>query len=170
MRGMMQALVPVSPGIGALAARILNTTTAMNQAAAEGEPFVGSGGRDEPPTLEENGTAPIAALRKKRPRQLPRMPEGDKGKAFEKAVQDTFADKTVRRNKIIRDGEGNVLTEIDAEIDEALIQIGRSLDGKSEQLHMSAAIAKERGKMLFVIWGPAERPNADWRRCAGRSA
>jgi len=167
MRGMMQPLVPDNPGIGALAARILNTTTAMNQAAEEGEPFVGSGGRDEPPTLEEEDeTAQIASAPEEVAGAASKDPEGDKGKAFEKAVQDTFADKTVRRNEIIRDKEGNVLTEIDAEIDEALIQIGRSLDGKSEQLHMSAAIAKERGKMLFVIWGPAtpKRRLAEMRR------
>lgn len=167
MQGMAQGLAPDQPGIGARVGALLGATNAMNQGADDGEPFVGRGGVDEPPTQEENTEASeVASAPEEVAPEKARDPEGDKGKAFEKAVQKTFADKTIRSNEIIRGKDGTVLTEIDVEIDEAIIQIGRSLDGKSEQLHMSAAIAKERGKMLFVVWGPAtpKRRLAEMRR------
>jgi hypothetical protein len=85
----------------------------------------------------------------------------DDGGRFEEQIQNEFRHKVIRKNESIYDG-GKEIGEIDFETDEALVEVGISLRGKTEQLYREAEIAAQRGKRLDVIYGP--------RTSAGRLA
>lgn len=76
------------------------------------------------------------------------------GELFEERVQNTFRNKIIRQNEVLRDSAGRVLGEIDFETAEAIVEVGTSLRGKVGQLHKLAQVAKDRAKRLDVIYGP----------------
>lgn len=76
------------------------------------------------------------------------------GELFEESVQNTFRNKIMRQNEVLRDSTGKVLGEIDLETAEAIVEVGTSLRGKVGQLHKLAQVAQDRAKRLDVIYGP----------------
>ncbi len=76
------------------------------------------------------------------------------GEQFEESVQNTFRNKIIRQNEVLRNSAGRVLGEIDFETTEAIVEVGTSLRGKVGQLHKRAQVAKDRAKRLDVIYGP----------------
>jgi RHS repeat-associated protein len=99
------------------------------------------GGRSQAPARAPRANAPPSA-----------------GDAFESSVRNTFRNQIIRHNEIIRDPTGRMVTEIDFETAEAIVEVGLSLGGKLPQLHRLADIAAQRGKRLDVIYGPATSP------------
>ena len=80
------------------------------------------------------------------------------GTSFEEAAQRVFRNKIVRQNEVIRDNTGRVIAEIDFETAEAVVEVGQSLGGKSQQLFKLAEIARSRAKRLDVLYDPATAP------------
>ncbi len=88
------------------------------------------------------------------PKNKTPSPPKSAGELFEENVKNTFKNKIIRKNEILRDKTGKVIGEIDFETSEALVEVGRSLNGKTGQLHKLAEEAAMRGKRLDVIYGP----------------
>ena len=81
-----------------------------------------------------------------------------RGELFEERVRNTFRNKIIRQNEVLRDSAGRVIGEIDFETAEAIVEVGTSLKKKLPQLHKLAGIAKQRAKRLDVIYGPDTPP------------
>jgi hypothetical protein len=80
------------------------------------------------------------------------------GDQFEERVKNTFRNKIIRQNEILMDAGGRVIGEIDFETAEAIIEVGISLNKKTEQLHKLAEITVQRSKRHDIIYGPRTSP------------
>ena len=81
------------------------------------------------------------------------------GKQFEEQMIKKYEKKIIKKNEEIFQN-GKRVTEIDFETEEAIFEVGLSLDSKMDKLHLKASIAEQRKKKLIVIYDYEKTPAA----------